>query len=894
MGGAIEIPIPIPYRLLLLAYPSSFRAKYGQDLVETFSDRSHAVLQERGARGLPVLWLRTLRDIVINASGVWAERFRATTSGSSRRPPTQRKGNLMENLIQDFGYGFRSLRKNPGFATVVVFTLALGIGANAAIFSVVNAVLLTPLPYGSPERLAMVWGFNPGIGREVASLPDFLDWRDQNTSMVGMSAAVVQSVNLTDVDQSTERVRGARVSDGFFRVMGVAPFVGRAPTTEEDAPGGARVVVLGHGLWQRRFGGDSSVVGRSISVHGTMHDVIGIAPRGFDFPRQVDLWTPLALDPNQFSRRGDFLTVVGRLADGVTLDEAQVEMTTIASRLEEEYPQTNTDWTVQLVPLHEQIVGDIRLPLLVFLGAVGFVLLIVCANVANLLLARAAARTGEMAIRSAIGAGRSRLIRQLLTETGLLAVLGGGVGLILARVGVDALVSLSPGNIPRLEGASMDGSVFLFALVVSIGTGLLCGVVPAMQLSRIDIATSLRQGCSRTTSGARSFRYQSALVVSQVAMAIVLLVGAGLMMRSFVELQRVDPGFDPDGVATMRLSLPLAQYPDANDQVAFYQQLSERVSGLPGVTRVGLVTDLPAMGGGNYLSFTVEGRPPPSDAASMVQDAHVSTVSSEYFQTVGIPVVRGRGFIDRDRSDAEQVALINETMVRQYWPGEDPIGQRFSFGGPMMTIVGVVGDIKDQGLDSDPYAQAYRPFAQNGRSSMTLVVKAESDLAALVATARREARAIDPALAVYAATPLADLVSGTIAQPRFNFLLATVLATVAIVLAAVGLYGVMSYWVAERSSEIGVRMALGATQSSVLWQVVGQGAIMVAIGGAIGVGASVLLTRLISTLLFGVASGDPLTYLGVTGVLGVVVGAASYIPAFRASRVDPMVVLREE
>jgi putative ABC transport system permease protein len=873
------------YRALLWAYPQSFRAAYRQDLVETFSDRLDAVLRERGPRGLPVFWLRTLRDIVTNATGARAQQFQVAITGGGRGPHSQRKANLMENLFQDLGYGLRSLRKNLGFAAVVVFTLALGIGANVAIFSVVHAVLLTPLPYGSPERLAMVWGFNPGIGREVASLPDFLDWRDQNTTFAGMSAVVVQSVNLTDADPGTERVRGARVSDGFFQVMGVAPFVGRAPTTEEDIPGAERVVVLGYGLWQRRFGGDTAVVGRAVDVHGNMHVVIGIAPPGFDFPREVDLWMPLALDPTRFGRRGDFLTVVGRLGDGVSLDEAQTEMTTIAARLEEEYPQSNADWTVQLVSLHEQIVGNIRLPLLAFLGAVGFVLLIVCANVANLLLARAAARSREMAFRSALGAGRSRLMGQLLTETGLLAVIGGGVGLLLAKLG-------------RLEGAGVEGPVFLFALAVTVGTGLLFGVAPALQASRTNIAASLRQGGSRAADGSRSFRFRSALVVSQVALAIVLLVGAGLMMRSFMELQRVDPGFDPGGVATMRLSLPGAQYPDAEAQVAFYRQLSERTSGLPGVARVGLVSDLPAMGGGNYLSFAVEGRPPPSNAVSMVQDAHVSTASFSYFRTVGIPMMRGRGFTDQDRSGAEAVAVINETMVRQYWPDEDPIGQRITFGspqtGPWMTVVGVVGDIKDQGLDSEPYAQVYRPFAQNGRASMTAVVKAESDLSALIAAARRQVREIDPALAVYAATPLAELVSGTIAQPRFNFLLTTVLAAAAIVLAAVGLYGVMSYSVAERSGEIGVRMALGATQSAVLRQVVGQGAILVVFGGAIGVVASVFVTRLISTLLFGVQPGDPLTYFGVVGVLAVVVGAASYIPAFRASRVDPMVVLREE
>jgi putative ABC transport system permease protein len=910
--GGDRLPIPRTavwvYRILLLAYPRGFRKAYRRDLVETFADRFAGVRRDHGTRALPAFWLRTLRDVLTNAVSERLDQVRrlvtARRGGGNPAPhngqyTTHTKATLMDSLWQDVRYGFRSLRRNPGFSAVVVLVLAVGIGANTAIFSAVNAILLRPLPYGEPDRIVMVWGFNPGIGREVASLPDFLDWREQNDVFSDLAGTSVRTMTLTGRGEEAIRVRGAQVSDGFFRVMGVPPAIGRAPAAAEDQPGAGQVVVLGHSLWQQRFGGDSSAVGQTIELDGTDYAVIGIAPSGFVVPRDADLWMPLALDVNQYGRRGDFLAVVGRLREGATFEEAQTQMTGIMARLEEEYPQTNTDWTAQVVPLHEQVVGEARLPLLVFLGAVGFVLLIVCANVANLMLARAAARTNEIAIRAALGAGRGRLLRQVCTETAWLVALGGAVGIVLARFGLDALVAFTPADVPRLDGASIDATALVFAASISLGTGLLFGLAPAVLVSRTDINAALKQGARRATDAVRGFRLRGALVVSEVALAMVLLMGAGLMLRSFIELQRVDLGFAPEGVMTMRVSLPRSTYPDSDARWRFYDRLTERVAALPGVEEVALASDLPGLGGGAYLSFVIEGRPPPTAATSMVQDVQVTVASANLTETVRIPMVGGRGISERDRAGAPRVVLVNETMARQYWPTEDPVGQRITFGDPQeeaswRTIVGVYGDIVNEGLDGETYPEVSLPFAQAPQTSASLVIRAESGFAGLIAATRREVRAMDPNLVVFDEAALADLLGGLIAQPRFVLAVVAIFAAAAILLAAVGLYGVMSYSVAERSGEIGVRMALGATQGTVLRRVIGHGFLMVAIGAVLGTAGSLIISRLLASMLFGVSPSDPWTFVGVFVVLSVVVGVASYIPAVRASRVDPMVVLREE
>ena len=800
----------------------------------------------------------------------------------------------MGTTLQDLRYALRTLRWNRGFAIVAIMTLALGIGATSAIFSVVDAVLLRPLPYPEPDRLVVVWGSHPQIGLEVASLPDFIDWRAQSESFAGMAAVAEQNFNLTGEGEA-ERIRGALVSADFFDVMGVNAVLGRTPLAEEDEPGVDRVVVLSHRLWQGRFGGDPSIVGRTIRMQGRTYPVVGIAPLGFEYPSETELWLPLALDASRFGRRGDFLFVVGRLNDGVSLESAQAEMTAIASRLEEEYPGTNARWTAELIPLHEEIVGDIRPVLLAFLGAVGFVLLIVCANVANLLLARAAGRTNEIAIRAALGAGRARLLRQLFTESGVLGLLGGAFGIGLAALGVRGLVALAPEGIPRLDGVAIDVRVLTFTLVIAVGTGLLFGLAPALRISHANLQGSLKEGGGRSAASWQRSRFRRGLVVGEVALAMILLIGAGLLMRSFAELQRVDPGFQPSGVLTFRVALPSASYP--NEQVLpFHDRLFERLASLPGVIDAGAISSAPLTGGASYLSFAVRGRAVP--AAGEVQDAQVHVSKPGYFETLRIPLIEGRVFTERDRDEGEQVALVSEAMARRYWSGESPLGYHITFGNPQdgsfMTIVGVVGDIHHEGLDSDPYPQVYIPHGQNPSRAMTVVVRTQGDLDALAAAVRSEVRGMDAALPVYELARMTDHLGSAVAQPRFNSTLIMIFALVAVMLAAVGLYGVLAHSVAERAHEIGIRMALGAGQSDVLRHVLGQGGLLVAIGAVIGLGGAAWMSRLLSSLLYGVGPIDPLTYGGVALFLLLVAYAATYIPARRASRLEPMIALRHE
>jgi putative ABC transport system permease protein len=792
------------------------------------------------------------------------------------------------------------LLRRPGFTLVAVITLALGIGANTAIFSVVNTVLLRPLPYEEPERLVMIWETNlkSGIKEEPASIPNFSDWREQSQAFEAMGAFATSLPILSSGTGEPERIQSGIVSAGFFSTLRAKAALGRTFLAEENQPEKNRVVVLSYALWQRRFGADPNIIGQSLTLNGNAHTIVGVMPADFQHPApntRRDLWTPLAFNP-QAGRRSDFLRVIARLKPGVALERAQAEMSAIARGLEQQYPGTNAGWSVNLVLLHEQFVGKVRLALIVLLGAVGFLLLIACANVANLLLARATARQKEIAVRAALGAGRGRLIRQLLTESVLLASVGGMLGLLLAFGGLKLLTTLGPENLPRIGEIGIDQGVLGFTFVVSLFTGVVFGLVPALQISRSNLSESLKEGGRSMTEGLGSQRIRSLLVVSEVALALVLLIGAGLMIKSFSQLQSVQPGFNPSRVLTMDIGLPGVKYPENHQVVAFFDHLEEKVASLPGVKAAAFATGLPFAGRDGYLAFVVEGRPPlPPE---QVQDAQFSIVSDGYFQAMEIPLLKGRWFSSQDGDKAPSVALISQTMARRFFPDEDPIGKRVTLGdpqtGPWLTIVGIVGDTRSEGLDAEPYPQMYQPYRQNPSRFMTLIARTATDPLSLVGAVRSEVRSLDQQQPISNVNTLEHLLSRSVARPRFNMLLLGIFAVTALVLATVGIYGILSYSVSERTHEIGIRMALGAERRDVLKLVVGQGVKLAVVGVAIGLIGALVLTRLMEGLLFGVSATDPLTFVAISLLLTGVAIVAAYLPARRATRVDPMVALRYE
>jgi putative ABC transport system permease protein len=805
----------------------------------------------------------------------------------------------METLWQDLRYGLRMLRAKPGFTIVAVLALALGIGANTAIFSVVNAVILRPLPYPEPEQLAMVWLDNrrQGIRDDITSYPNFIDWRDQNHVFQGMAGMRTAAFTLTGVGEP-EQLRGASVSINFFQLMGIGPAQGRGFTPEEETPGKDQVVVIGHGLWQRRFGADPKIIGQTLTLNGRPFTVIGIMPEGFQFPARVEIWSPLAPSPQLRAARGSFwLPVVGRLKPGVTRQQAQADMDLIAQRLEQQYSQQNAGYGINVVPLHEQVVGQVRQALLVLLGAVAFVLLIACANVANLLLARAAERQKEMAIRTALGAGRRRIIGQLLIESVMLAMLGGALGLLLAKWGLDLLIAFSPSNIPRLENISLDGRVLGFTFLVSMLTGLVFGLAPALQASNPELNETLKESGRSGGVGVSGQRIRKLLVVSEIALALVLLIGAGLMIRSFWQLQKVDSGLNAENVLTVRLSLPRTKYPEGQNVSAFYQQTQERLAALPGVQAVGATSGVLLEKLANSSIFAIEGRPlePQAQRLELPFDA----VSPNYFRAMGIQLVKGRLFTEQDKPDSTQVAIINETMVRRYFPNEDPLGKRFTFGdggsnASWITIVGIVRDTRRQGLDEPIRIESFMPHSQMAARSMELVIRTVSDPLAMTKAVRDAIWSLDKDLPVANMRTMEQVLAERTAPRRLNMMLLGLFAAVALVLAAVGLYGVMSYSVTQRTHEIGIRMALGAQPRDVLKLVVGQAVMLSLAGVGIGLAAAFALTRLMATLLFGVSATDPLTFGAIALLLTVVALVASFIPARRAAKVDPMIALRYE
>ena len=796
--------------------------------------------------------------------------------------------------MNDLKFAFRQLLKNPGFTAVAVLTLALGIGANTAVFSVINATLLRPFPYENPERLIILQERNAGGGLQDASYLNFADWRSQSASFESMAAQREgESFNFSGSGEP-ERLQGQIVSSNFFQTLGIRPFRGRDFVAEDDRPGAVPVTILSYGFWQRRFGAEESVLGKPITLNNQSFTVIGVTPANFQFRTVADVFVPIGLSAERFRLRGrdPGVGVVARLKPAVSIAQAESELNAIAARLEQEYPETNTGKRVRVESLHESFVGGTRLSLLTLLGAVGLVLLIACANVANLLLVRGAARQREMALRAALGAGRWRIVRQLLGESLLLAALGGVLGVMLAYWGTNLITSYLPGGVPRLREADIDSTVFGFTLGLSLLAGVVFGMAPAWQASRANLTQTLQEG-GRGSTGSRQ-RLRSALVVSEIALTLAVLVGAGLLIRSFWRLQQVDSGFDARNVLMMQISVKAG--PGEGARIAdFFEQLLQKVRSLPGVKSVAVSDGLPILRDANWSPFNIEGRPPPEPGNQTWAIRY--TVSPEYFQTLGIQLLKGRGFTAQDTLNSPPVAIIDETFARQHFQNEDPVGLILALpDGPGIEIVGVVRHVKHAGLDERAAGspQFYLNFNQRRSSASHLLVRSVVDPLSLAGAVRDQVWALNKDQPVYNVRTMQQLVSQSIAPRRFSALLMVIFGFAALVLASIGLYGMMSYTVAQRTSEIGIRMALGAQRRDVLRMVIKQAMGLALLGVVAGLVTALALVRLLRNLLFGVGTADPLTFGTVAFVLFGVALAASLVPARRAAKVDPMVALRHE
>jgi predicted permease len=812
----------------------------------------------------------------------------------------------MNALRQDLRHALRMLVRNPGFTAVAVLTLALGIGANTAIFSIVNTVLLRPLPYPQPDHLVKIWGNFAGIGlpdnRNWISAPEFKDLQSQNKCFSHIAAIAGASFNL-EIGGTPERIEGYRVSPDLFPLLGAKAALGRSFLPEEAEVGRDKVVLLSYGLWKRGFGGQPNVVGKRLIINDLTYEVVGVMPAGFQYPEDAEMWAPLAFAPSDFGpdHRGNHgLEVLARIKPNLSLAQARADMQVLTKAVEAQnpdYPYARFQFAFTLTPLLAEMVHDIQKALWILTGAVGLVLLIACANVANLLLVRASAREREMAVRMALGAGRGRLIRQLLTESIALALLGGAAGLLLAHWSLRALVSLSATIFPRVAAAGVDGTVLVFTMLISMGTGIVFGLAPAFHSSGDVNYEALKEGGRSATVGSVSQRLRHALIVGELALSLVLLNGAGLLIKSFLRLQEVDAGFRPDHVLTMRISLPETKYSKPEQVRAFFRDVGEHVSRLPGVEAAGAVSSLPLSGSGSSGTTTIDTHAVPPDAASPEGDWHV--VTPGFFRAMGIPLISGRYIDERDTDSAPLVAVVDETLAKKYWPNESALGQRLRLGGrrstrPWMTVVGVVRHVRYRTLEAQSRTEVYWPEAQNPTQSLSLAIRTTGDPRALEAAVQKEVRAIDPEQPVYHVRTMEELLHNSLARRRLSMLLLSIFAGAALLLAAVGIYGVMAYWVNQRSHEMGIRMALGAGRMDVLRLVLRQSAVLAGVGIALGVAGSLVMMRLIASLLFNVKAADPGTFFIVAISLAAVATLASFVPARRATSVDPMVALRYE
>ena len=809
----------------------------------------------------------------------------------------------MDGLLQDIRYALRMCLRTPGFTAVAVIALALGIGANTAIFSIVNAVLLEPLPFRDPARLVVLWETNAARpGRpNVLGPANFYRWQQAATAFERMAPFYDYPVNLTGAGEPEELI-AQDVTPDFFPTLGVPPLAGRTFAPDEGPEGQNAVAVLSFALWQRRFGGDASIVGRTIQLGGLPITVIGVMPaemrlfvkRGSRTGRTADLWRPFAFTEAQRTARGRYMSAIARLKPGVGLEEAQAQLSTIASGLETERPQMNKGWGALVVPMHREVSGDIRPALLVLSGAVGFVLLIACANVANLLLARGATRHREIAIRTALGAARFRVVRQLLTESLVLCVLGGALGLLVAQWSLALLLAISPVDLVDLGTVQLSYPVLAFTAVVSLATAIVSGFAPAFEGSRADVQDVLKDGSRQAGSGRRHRRIRQAFVVSEIALAVVLLVGAGLMLRSFGTLSRVNPGFNTRNVLSARVTIPDTRYPDNPKRVQFFSSLVARLAAIPGVESAGAISFLPLASLGAATSFTIVGQPEPQAGQRPTTDVRVADTG--YFRTLGVPLRRGRLFTEREMREKSNVVVVNEALARRYFPNQDPLGKNLIINMAVPNvpteIVGVVADAKYADLATEARPMAYWPHPQLAYPAMTLTLRTASDPARFAPIVEREVRALDKDQPVSDVRTMDQWVSRTLAQARFSSTLLTVFAGLALMLAAIGIYGVMSYAVSQRTPEIGIRMALGAEPRDILRMIVGNAVRLAAIGLASGLVLSLALSRTVTSLLYETTGTDPVTFAAVIGVLGAVALVASYLPARRASRIPPVNALR--
>jgi putative ABC transport system permease protein len=896
------------YAALLRAYPPAFRGAFGSAMQATLRDAASDAHDAAGTAGMVRLWLRTIVDLLRSVPREWFDRTAPT--GRSRGIPyagnpavTPRRSTRMSSLAQDVRYAVRSLRRAPAFTAIAVATLGIGIGAVVALFSIVDGVLLRPLPYEQPDGIVRIVGASRTDPEELGNVSpmDVVDWREQATSFDAITMGSGGFVAFTGSGEP-EMVWANRFTADVFPILRVRPERGRFFTQEEQVIGRHHVVVITHGLWQSRFGGDESIIGRSIELQSTSFEIIGVLPADFRDPApgpfgDAMVWYPLAIDLSPQSRGGHWLQSYARLAPGATVRGAEAEMQGIMDRLAKEYPSTNTDATVRIFTLHDAIAGDVKQPLEILFGAVVFLLLIACVNVANLMLARAATRQREMAVRSALGAGRLRVARQLVIESLVLAFAASAAGVPLAWGVVRAIPVLAGGQLPRADAITINGSVLLFTLGVAVFTAMLFGLAPVVQTLRGDVQSTLRDSGRTATTGVSGRRLRGALISIEVALAAVMLVGAGLLVRSFRELLSVDTGFQTTGIVTATISLPSARY-EPEQRAAFFRTLEERADAIPDVRQAGFVDMLPMSNRWSCDSFAVDDREPPPSGQEPC--AETRSVSTSYFDAFGITLRAGRAFDDTDRDGSQRVAIIDDMLAQQFWPGQDPIGRRVKWGSytagtPWLTIVGVAQDVKHFGLDAEGRPTIYMPMAQHGVSMSTLVAATRgSDTEPALNAIRSLVRELDPELPIVRLETMRQVLDRSVAAPRFRTVLLSAFAAVALLLSLVGLYGVLAFMVAQRTQEFGIRMAIGAARRDVLRLVVRQGLGFVLAGIAVGVPVALLATRALAGVLFGVPTTDAPTFVSVVVLLVAVSMFACWLPAMRATRVDPMIALREE